>query len=231
MFCHNGDTLEANYGSSLVQDLSSMETPQPHFIPGYTGCTPGAGPQRHFTFGGTYGHYTHDLLIDHPVGGGRLSVLAGDNRIIKQCVDRHHVDPKKLQDNPHYTLEPHVMPGYTGWIPGSGVKRSDVIGETYGRMSHIRFAKHPIAGDRLRPIHHRKPETVASEEEVKFFCYLHEITANDLKRRAGTVPGYTGHIPRATFRFGKCMTKITHEATAEFEKIQERKEVCNNGDH
>ncbi|GBM09250.1 hypothetical protein AVEN_59230-1 [Araneus ventricosus] len=197
--------------------------PQPYFVPGYTGCTPGAGPQRLFVIGDSYGQYTHELLHGHRVAGSRLNPLNSDLRFVDLFVSPPRQNPKQQLDNPHKSLDPYFIPGYTGFTPGSGVRRTDGVGEKYGMMTHVRLAKHPMAGRRLRPIYKEPPEYVADREEVKFYCNHHEITARDLLRRHGQVPGYTGHMPRARFHHGKTGAEIGDIAIAEFEKIMEIK--------
>lgn len=196
-----------------------MVPPQPHFVPGYTGWTPGCGPRRNFVLGQTSGHYTHELLHKHPVAGGRLNPLIEDLRFVNSFKAPAIQRPS---ENPHKPLDPFFVPGYTGTIPGSGNKRFESVGETYGRMSHVRLAKHRVAGNRLRPVNKETSDYVAKREEAKFYCDKHEITANDPKRRFGMVPGYTGHVPRALFRYGKTMAKISNDCIAEFEQMMDR---------
>ncbi|XP_015921744.1 ciliary microtubule inner protein 2B-like [Parasteatoda tepidariorum] len=196
---------------------------QPYFLPGYTGWTPLTGPKRHFVIGETYGHYTHDLLHGHRVGGGRLNPVTEDIRFINTFPYPPHQDPRFFLDNPHKPLDPYFMPGYTGWTPGSAIKRTNAIGDTYGRMTHTLLAKHRVGGDRLRPVNEQPREYVLEEEEVKFYCNKHEVTGNEVRRRFNMVPGYTGHVPRAQFRYGKTRNKTGREGTADFERIMERK--------
>lgn len=194
-------------------ELARLEytKPQPHFKPGYTGYTPG---RVEHMLGKTYGQYINELLNSHPVAGSRLSRIPGDY-VIPGSQDQ----PPDTRDNPHSTLEPHFVPGYTGFTPGSGIRRSEGFGQTYGRMTHIKLAKHFLRGSRLRPIFDYPAEYVAKEEDDKFYSYEHELTRDNIKRRVGLMPGYAGHVPRAVFRHGKNGTKIAEEAIAEFQKI------------
>lgn len=199
------------YVDTRERDRLRHTTPQPHFNPGYTGYTHGSVDNM---TGITYGYFTKAALTKHPVAGNRLSHIPGD--FIIPIVKNPERRP---EDNPHTTLEPRFVPGYTGFTPGSGIRRSEGFGETYGRMTHIDLAKHFLRGSRLRPIHDYPREYALNEEDVKFYCYQHELTRDDIRRRAGLVPGYAGHVPRARFRHGKNGTTIATESIAEFQKI------------
>lgn len=221
-FCHcGGDTFrnqeiikpkETVNACGDHKELTRIEytTAQPHFKPGYTGYTPGA---LYNMLGQTYGHYTHKLLNDHRVCGNRLCRIPGDF-----CFPSQFSTPAD-KNNPHETLEPHFIPGYTGFTPGSGIRRAESIGETYGKMTHIKLAKHFLKGSRLRPIHEYPDEYIAREEDVKFYNYEHELTRDDIKRKSRVLPGYTGHIPRARFRYGKNGSHTAEECIAEFQQI------------
>ena len=221
-FCQcRGDTIrnqkflqpkETVNASGDHRELARIEftTSQPHFIPGYTGYTPGA---LYNSLGQTYGHYTHKLLNDHRVGGNRLCRIPGDFCFPSQFSQAADVN------NPHQTLEPHFIPGYTGFTAGSGVMRAESFGETYGKTTHVNLAKHFLKGSRLRPIHEYPEDYTAREEDVKFYNYEHELTRDDIKRRTRVLPGYTGHIPRARFRNGKSGSQVAEECIAEFQQI------------
>ncbi|XP_054717348.1 protein FAM166B-like [Uloborus diversus] len=223
--------------NSSVPKLPDIKPSDPYFLPGYTGCTPKTGPQRLFEYGKTYGHYTHRQLSDHPIGGSRLCQLPQDqyikpvetelNPLHNDCCTDPVVEtvevlpevPEGTFCNPHRSIEPHFIPGYTGFVPGSGIKRSNGIGETYGRMSHILLCKNDIAGNRLRPIYEPLPNEILREEDMKFFCNRHELNRIDIRRRVGSLPGYAEHIPRAWLRHGKNSTTIANNCIAEFEKM------------
>lgn len=198
------------YGDHRELARKEFTTPQPHFKPGYTGYTPGA---LYNMLGQTYGQYTHKLLNDHRVGGNRLCQIPGDFFISSYC------SPVADLNNPHQTLDPHFIPGYTGFTPGSGIRRSESFGETYGRMTHVKLAKHFLKGSRLRPIHEYPDEYIAKEEDTKFYNYEHELTRDDIKRRTRMLPGYAGHVPRARFKYGKTGSQIAEESISEFQQI------------
>ncbi|GFT86837.1 uncharacterized protein NPIL_101531 [Nephila pilipes] len=198
--------------------------PQPYFVAGYTGWTPGSGPQRQFIIGDSSGRYTHELLHDHRVAGSRMNPLQSDLKFVNLFVSPPRQKPKLRLDNPHKALEPYFIPGYTGFTPGSGIRRSDGVGENYGTMTHIRLAKHAVGGNRLSSIYNEPPDDIADREEVKFYCNKHELTWKDIRRWHKKVPGYAGHIPRELFHFGKSGSEIGCIATAEFEKIRETNE-------
>ncbi|GFV79451.1 uncharacterized protein TNCV_279071 [Trichonephila clavipes] len=198
--------------------------PQPYFVAGYTGWTPGSGPTRHFMIGNSYGCYTRELLHGHRVAGSRMNPLKTDLEFVNLFVSPPRQKPKMRMENPHKSLDPYFVPGYTGFTPGTCIRRSDGVGENYGTMTHIRLAKHAVGGNRLRPIYNEPPEYVTDREEVKFYCNKHELTAKDLRRKHKHVLGYTGYIPRELFHYGKNRSEIGCIATAEFEKILEDNE-------
>lgn len=61
--------------------LDGVETPQPHFIPGYKGYC----PQYKYRVGETYGSLTHRLLIDPCIHHAEKLILSN------QVTDDYHV--------------------------------------------------------------------------------------------------------------------------------------------
>ncbi|CAH1187136.1 unnamed protein product [Phyllotreta striolata] len=91
-----------------------LETPNPHFIPGYTGFC----PQYKYRIGDTYGTITHKVLLDPAVFHAEKLVLSD------RFADDYHVVRPPLKDidivNDRHgdTIYKHPMvPGYEGFVP------------------------------------------------------------------------------------------------------------------
>lgn len=100
--------------------IDAIETPQPHYIPGYTGYC----PQYIFRVGDTYGTQTHKLLVDPCVPHAERLVLSD------RCCDDYHVERPTLceidlvrtarggRDQTGDPVYVHpMMPGYEGFVP------------------------------------------------------------------------------------------------------------------
>lgn len=94
--------------------LESIETAQPHYIPGYTGYC----PQNKYRVSDTYGSLTHKLLID--------PCIPHAERIILSNHDDYHIHRPTLREldliqehnqlgDPIYTHP--MIPGYKGFVP------------------------------------------------------------------------------------------------------------------
>ncbi|XP_069685802.1 CIMIP2 protein CG18335-like [Periplaneta americana] len=93
-----------------------VATPQPHFIPGYTGYC----PQYRYRVGHTYGGQTHKLLLDPTVSHSEKLVLS-DRTVDDYQVYRppeRDIDIVKARFRFGDTVYQHpFVPGYEGFVP------------------------------------------------------------------------------------------------------------------
>ncbi|KAK6620742.1 hypothetical protein RUM43_011037 [Polyplax serrata] len=96
--------------------LDLISSPQPHFIPGYTGYC----PQYVFRAGNTYGSCTHKLLVDPTINHTEKLIL-GDRTTDDYQVYRpsqKDIDIVKARFRHGNTVYQHPMiPGYEGFVP------------------------------------------------------------------------------------------------------------------
>lgn len=96
--------------------LHLIETPQPHYIPGYTGYC----PQYIYRVGDTYGTLTHKLMIDPCVAHAEKIVLsdriADDYHVYRPTL--REIDLIRSRESNGDPVYKHPMtPGYEGFIP------------------------------------------------------------------------------------------------------------------
>ena len=106
-------------------------TPQPHFIPGYTGFCPDLSQ----VIGASYARATNEILKKKPEIAGRLSPveLSVDNPEKAHKVRLSELDKDKRLINSRFPnegrkiLNDYMMPGYCGHVPNI----SDAVGVSY----------------------------------------------------------------------------------------------------
>ncbi|XP_075157031.1 CIMIP2 protein GA14893 [Haematobia irritans] len=119
-------------------------TPEPHYIPGYTGHC----PQLAFREGKTYAKLTHKLLLDP-------CAKHAENLILSTPSQTHPVQEpsaeeiKALEDRSYFidSIYHHpIIPGYEGFIPNLSSK----IGKRYIAAATSGLAEHESLAERLR---------------------------------------------------------------------------------
>lgn len=96
--------------------LELVESPQPYFIPGYTGHC----PQYKYREGATYGSQTHKLLLDPTVQHAEYLVLsdrtANDYQVVRRPAqkDIDVVESRFQHGDPVYKHP--MLPGYEGYV-------------------------------------------------------------------------------------------------------------------
>ncbi|KAB0802592.1 hypothetical protein PPYR_04778 [Photinus pyralis] len=93
-----------------------VSTPNPHFIPGYTGFC----PQYKYRIGDSYGTTTHKLLLDPTVSHAEKLILSDrtvdDYQVLRPPQrDIDIVNARSLQGDPIYKHP--TIPGYEGFVP------------------------------------------------------------------------------------------------------------------
>ncbi|XP_066997275.1 CIMIP2 protein CG18335 [Anabrus simplex] len=106
--------------------IAVLETPEPHFIPGYTGYC----PQYLYRVGDTYGSLTHKLLLDPTITRSENLVLSDRTMDDYQVLRPPHkdLDIVKARFREGDPLYQHpMMAGYEGFIP----RANKVLGQTF----------------------------------------------------------------------------------------------------
>ncbi|CAD6216314.1 GSCOCG00004466001-RA-CDS [Cotesia congregata] len=93
-----------------------LNTPQPHLIPGYTGCC----PQYRYRCGETYGSLTHKLLVDPTINRSERLILSNrvkdDYEVLRPPKD--DIDIVNARSKRRDVIYTHPMiPGYQGFMP------------------------------------------------------------------------------------------------------------------
>lgn len=209
-------------------DVSLIQTPEPHFIPGYTGYS----PQFLYRIGDTYGTLTHKLLIDPCIN--RANHLHLSNRAqcehFVQRPTRYELDlinEKNKRVDPVYTFP--MLPGYTGFVP----RVRDRIGKRYAIMSAEGIAE--SERQRLRKICKYRQLNVKCalpEVPIEVTCPSQKFSysTSELPYSKHTPPhfldndhkekwlkkGYSGHVPFANEELGKSHETLTRSALSKF---------------
>ncbi|KAF5297480.1 hypothetical protein FQA39_LY12074 [Lamprigera yunnana] len=103
-----------------------VSTPNPHFVPGYTGFC----PQNRYRIGDTYGTTTHKMLLDPTISHAEKLIIS-DNTTEDHEVTRPSerdidiVNARVLQGDPIY-MHP-IVPGYEGFVP----RVNEMIGQRF----------------------------------------------------------------------------------------------------
>ncbi|XP_055839484.1 UPF0605 protein CG18335 [Episyrphus balteatus] len=120
--------------------MEIVSTPEPHFIPGYTGHC----PQYLYRVGKTYGNLTHKLLIDPCIHHSAKLLVAGPNEI-KTAGDKptlKEIDLIKTHEREgDAVLKYPIIPGYNGFIPNinSKIGLRFLAAATAGVAEHERY--------------------------------------------------------------------------------------------
>ncbi|CAL1569545.1 unnamed protein product [Knipowitschia caucasica] len=209
--------MNADYGLKFRQVLL---TPDPHYIPGYAGYC----PQLKYNMGKSYGPLTHELLSSPDVShSARLMVGASEP----------WSEPRDLCTEPQV---PKGIPGYTGFVP----KSQSQFACTYGEM--CRKALGEFHQERKRSQHQsvrlpalsRRPQDVSTpltpvsmgravvpfKPSRPFLPIERPYVMDDLNPHKYFISGFTGHVPKTRFLFGKGYSITTNQALILFGKQQ-----------
>jgi len=124
----------------------SLSTPQPHYIPGYTGHV----PQEKYRPGHTYGVTSHRILLDPCISMSPRSIL--NNVHPENCSDEFGrpgigSDPvlsaqmalvnSRVNSLGRQQYQPNMTPGYTGFVP----RYQTILGHTYSPACNRALAR------------------------------------------------------------------------------------------
>ncbi|XP_029941489.1 ciliary microtubule inner protein 2B [Salarias fasciatus] len=204
-------------------------TPDPHYIPGYTGYC----PQLKYSFAKSYGRLTGELLTSPEVKHSCSLVLHSG-----QLPFTHTDADLTLSGIPDSNLK-RVIPGYTGFIPKSrnffGCNYYETFRkaqcESYQEQQERRRRRASslpgVGGFNSQQVERPKPPLVSISDDVftykplKSFAPLGKPYAmEDENPHKYFISGFTGHVPKARFLIGKGYPVTTNEALIRFRKQQ-----------
>lgn len=214
--------------------MDLVSTPQPHFIPGYTGHC----PQYNYRIGKTYASLTHKLLID-PCVRHSPKILIACSDGVETATDKptlKEVDLIKTSERQSdAVLKYPIIPGYDGFIPNLHRKIGDrfLAAATAGVAEHVQYMQRYKCEQRLiqRGLI-KKTEIKTMKQEKDLECKTPKETHEDTKipYSKHTPPhfmadedpqkyikkGYDGHVPMAFKRIGEPNKELTANALREF---------------
>lgn len=132
--------------AAFVPNNIALGTPQPHYIPGYTGYV----PQEKFRPGHTYGVTSHRVLLDPCISMSPRSVL--NNVHPEHCSDEFGrpgvgSDPSlaaqmalvnsRVNSLGRQQYQPYMVAGYTGFVP----RYQTILGHTYSPACNRALAR------------------------------------------------------------------------------------------
>uniref|UniRef100_A0A8D3BEY1 Ciliary microtubule inner protein 2B n=1 Tax=Scophthalmus maximus TaxID=52904 RepID=A0A8D3BEY1_SCOMX len=204
-------------------------TPDPHYVPGYTGYC----PQLKFNMGRTYSQHTAELLTSPDVKHSGRLVLHGGH---VPSTDTHDaLTPRGVPDS---NLKKPI-PGYTGFIPRSQNYFSCSFSETcckaQAEFQQERRARAPRRSTHLpvvvnctsqpfdRP---KRTQTTISNKEVSFkpltsFTTISPYSMEDDNQHKYFISGFAGHVPKYRYLIGRGFPIITNQALIDFGKQQQ----------
>ncbi|KAM8744327.1 ciliary microtubule inner protein 2B [Acanthopagrus schlegelii] len=198
-----------------------LVTADPHYIPGYSGYC----PQLKYTVGKSYGHLTAELLTSpdvnrssRPVLHSGLAPLAGSSSALSDS------NLKK------------AIPGYTGFIP----RRQNYFACSYSEACRKALSEFyqggqrqssslpAVANNSRQQFERPKPPLIAISNQVIDYKPLKSFTPagkpysmDDDDPCKCFISGFTGHVPKSRFLFGKGYPMITNQALIQFGKQQQ----------
>ncbi|KAM9841682.1 ciliary microtubule inner protein 2B [Aulostomus maculatus] len=204
-----------------------LMTPDPHYIPGYGGYC----PQLKYRMGKSYGRLTAELLTSPEVKHSDRLVL------------RTSHDPSETAPTLRGIPEGHsrrMIPGYTGFIP----KSQNYFACSYSEKCHKAFSEFykewqksadlPAVADSTL-LQSRRPKPTLTAISDKLIPYKSSKSFPPIGRTYYLdddnpykyfISGFTGHVPKNRFLFGKGYPVTTKEALIQFGKQQRGEHTC-----
>ncbi|XP_035039737.1 protein FAM166B [Hippoglossus stenolepis] len=203
----------------------ALLTPDPHYIPGYSGYC----PQLKFSMGKTYSQHTAELLSSPDVKhSSRLVLHTGHS----PSTDTAALTLRSIPDG---NLK-KVIPGYTGFIPRSqnyfSRSFSDICFKAQAEFHQEREARNlqrstelPLVFTSTNRQFERPKRSLTANKMVSFKPSFTPVTISpylmdDDNQHKHFISGFTGHVPKSRFLMGKGYPIITNEALIKFGKQQ-----------
>uniref|UniRef100_A0A673A8M4 Ciliary microtubule inner protein 2B n=1 Tax=Sphaeramia orbicularis TaxID=375764 RepID=A0A673A8M4_9TELE len=195
-----------------------LVTPDPHYIPGYGGYC----PQLKYNMGKSYGKLTAELLRSPEVNHSPQLVL--------QTGHPHFAEPDTGRVLPDSNIRT-MVPGYTGFIP----KKMNYFACSYSET--CRKALSEFYQDHYDTIQRRSarlpvifnhtnvqptPPLTAINDVVRYQPVVpftppeKPYSMDDNNPQKYFVSGFTGHVPKSRFLFGKGYPITTNQALIQF---------------
>ncbi|XP_068429953.1 ciliary microtubule inner protein 2B [Clinocottus analis] len=204
-------------------------TPDPHYVPGYTGYC----PQLKYNMGKSYGQHTAELLTSPD--GQRSNMLVLHTGPIPSTQSDVGL---RLRSIPECNLK-KMIPGYTGFIP----KRQNYFACSYSEMCHKALSEfydegrvkiQPQLPDLPAVVNNnsqqletpRPPSTAISNTGItcrplKSFTPIGKpYFMDDDNPHKYFISGFKGHVPKSRFLIGKGFPITTNQALVQFGKQQ-----------
>ncbi|XP_058464596.1 UPF0605 protein CG18335-like isoform X2 [Malaya genurostris] len=154
-------------------NVGHISTPEPHYVPGYTGYC----PQLMYRIGNTYSSLSHKLLLDPTVSHSEKLILSD------RSTDDYHVHRPTLKeidatgtivprhedmDSRDVTYQKSLMPGYEGFIPKTQNKfgRRYAVVTSEGLNEFERDCQQTRA--QIKKLRHRTAQPISSISEFSY---------------------------------------------------------------
>ncbi|XP_069562673.1 ciliary microtubule inner protein 2B [Brachyistius frenatus] len=196
----------------------SLLTPEPHYIPGYTGYC----PQLQYKMGKTYGKLTAELLTSPEVKhSNRLVFHTGH-------IPSTESDTGPTQKNPPDSFIPNSQNYFGCTYSGKCYKAlNELHQEMQVKLQRQSEDLPVIVRDRIHHTERPNPPLAGITDNVISYKPTESFTAggspylmDDHNPHKYFITGFTGHVPKANFLIGKGFPITTNRALIEFGKQQ-----------
>lgn len=224
----------------------TLMTPDPHYVPGYSGYC----PQYKYNLGKTYGKLTSQLLTSPDIRhSGHLVLQSCPFPPARTGNDMDHLETPTRRRRPRFgdhKLSRSVIPGYTGFIP----KSQHFIAKTYAEISkeavadfhrdqdkeekqqqelalisklqtgrqqpHCESEKQLIKSKYMTPLPALSKRAAPFYSSSAFQSHESPYCMEDENPQKYFISGYMGYIPRSRFLLGSGYPITTNKALVEF---------------
>ncbi|XP_075415079.1 ciliary microtubule inner protein 2B [Tenrec ecaudatus] len=207
--------------------IPGLDSPQRHYIPGYTGHC----PLLRFSMGQTYGQVTGQLL-QGPPGLAWPPVRRTLLPPIRPPRSPEVPSGGRPPRHGHERLSSSMIPGYTGFVPQAQFIFAKNCSQVWSEALN-EFAQWQQS--RELPMEAKGAKEPEKDQEPKAELELEarrqpvpELTAaqaspysmDDRDPQKFFMSGFTGYVPRARFLFGSSFPVLTNQALQEFGQKQ-----------
>ncbi|KAM4707470.1 ciliary microtubule inner protein 2B [Discoglossus pictus] len=232
----------------------TLMTPEPHFIPGYSGFC----PQYRYNLGKTYGKLTNQLLSSKDIQHSGQLVLQSCPFPPPRNSDMDHPQGVLRWRRPRLgdkKLTWSMIPGYTGFIPRSqnffaktyaevskeamgDFKTEQLLHETQlqeqaliNKMQTGQQQPHTEHEKKLLTANYRTPLPALSKEPAPYHSphasqpHISPYYMDDENPYKYFISGYTGYVPRSRFLIGGGYPVTTNRALQEFGQMALKQNV------
>ncbi|XP_048415114.1 protein FAM166A-like [Stegostoma tigrinum] len=211
----------------------TLFTPEPHYIPGYTGYA----HTIPFRFGKTYGRITHDILKNPKTAQADHTLLSPTTGGPDYQPEYSDYCPPDVSDQIH---PQKLVPGYTGYVPqkafnygGNYYQETLQCGLDLRRkqMEYAQKLKEPVL---ITYVDGRRKVAVLGENRplkplapnvdplvwTHLYKHKHEFTTQPPELQRRNISGYMGFIPHMGYEFGHTYKDQAKTAMDKFQRKQ-----------